>query len=263
MLLNNKYVVLENIACGEFGALVKAQYNNTNYAIKIGSKEAIKYEAMLYKQLKGVASISKVYDLFEFNTNYCMVLDYYSKTLNTVKEETFSTSPSYIVSVLNYIKELIYILRDVHAKHIIHRDIKPSNICLTNNKVFLIDFGISKIYKHGSLHNAESKTTGLLGSINYSSLNAINCIEQSRRDDIESFMYILVYMFLPSSTYNDYNNLDVIEKKDVFKIVAFLETIVNFNSNIFSKQFNYVRRLKYNQEPNYEYVNTLLCNLIK
>jgi hypothetical protein len=70
-------------------------------------------------------------------------------------------------------------------------------------------------------------------------------------------------MFLPSSTYNEYNNLDIIEKKDVFKIVAFLETIVNFNSNIFSKQFNYVRRLKYNQEPNYEYVNTLLCNLIK
>jgi serine/threonine protein kinase len=81
MLLNNKYVVLENIASGEFGTIMKAQYNNVNYAIKIGSKEAIKYEATLYKQLNGVNNISKVYDLFEFNTNYCLVLDYYSNTL--------------------------------------------------------------------------------------------------------------------------------------------------------------------------------------
>ena len=263
MLLNNKYIVLENIANGQFGEIIKVEYNTNYYAIKIGAKDVIKYETEIYTKLKGVANISRLYDIFEYNTNYCMVLDYYTKTLHNVKQEQFSNS-NYMTNVIKYMKELLVIIRAVHSKNVIHRDLKPSNICLnSNNTLFLIDFGISKIYKHGTLHNAESKTTGLLGSINYSSLNAINCIEQSRRDDIESFMYILVYMFLPSSTYNDYNNLDIIEKKDVFKIVAFLETIVNFNSNIFSKQFNYVRRLKYNQEPNYEYVNTLLCNLIK
>ena len=108
MLLNNKYEVLENIASGEFGLIVKVQYNNANYAIKIGSKDAIKYEATIYKQLKGVNSVSKVYDLFEYNTNYCLVLDYYINTLNNVKEETFTAGPDYIISVLNYIKELIY-----------------------------------------------------------------------------------------------------------------------------------------------------------
>jgi serine/threonine protein kinase len=265
MLLNNKYVVLENIASGEFGALVKVQYNNTNYAIKIGSKEAIKYEAMLYKELKGVANISKVYDLFEFNTNYCMVLDYYSNTLNSVKEETFSTSPSYIISVLNYIKELIYILRDVHAKHIIHRDIKPSNVCLANNKVFLIDFGISKIYKIGRLHNSESKISGLVGSVNFSSLNIINCIEPSRRDDIESTIYVLLYMLLSNTSYNEYNNLETTQKKDGTLIIGLLKTnysnIIDYE--LFNKLFNYIRRLKYNQQPNYDYIITLLCSLIK
>jgi len=265
MLLNNKYVVLENIASGEFGALVKVQYNNANYAIKIGAKEAIKYEAILYKELKGVANISKVYDLFEFNTNYCLVLDYYSNTLISVKEETFTISPSYIVSVLNYIKELIYILRDVHAKHIIHRDIKPSNICLTNtNKVVLIDFGISKIYKIGQFHNSESKINGLVGSVNFSSLNVINYIEPSRRDDIESTIYILLYMLLSNTSYNDYNNLEIAEKKDIMLIVELLKTnytnIIDYE--VFSKMFNYIRRLKYNQQPNYDYIITLLCSLI-
>jgi len=266
MLLNNKYVVLENIASGEFGVIVRAQYNNINYAIKIGSKEAIKYEATLYKHLKGVASVSKVYDLFEFNTNYCLVLDYYSKTLNSVKEETFTPDSGYIVSVLNYIKELIYILRDVHAKHIIHRDIKPSNICLANNnKVFLIDFGISKIYKIGRAHNSESKISGLVGSINFSSLNIINSIEPSRRDDIESTIYVLLYMLLSNTSYNEYNNLEVTQKKDCILIIGLLKTtyanIIDYE--LFGKLFNYIRRLKYNQQPNYDYIITLLCSLIK
>ena len=265
MLLNNKYVVLENIASGEFGLIVKVQYNNANYAIKMGSKDAIKYEATIYKQLKGVNSVSKVYDLFEYNTNYCLVLDYYSKTLNNVKEETFTTAPSYIVSVLNYIKELIYILRDVHAKHIIHRDIKPSNICLTNNKVFLIDFGISKIYKNGLVHNSESKINGLVGSVNFSSLNIINCIEPSRRDDIESTIYVLLYMLLSNTSYNDYNNLEITQKKDSTLIIELLKTnyanIIDYE--VFSKLFNYIRRLKYNQQPNYDFIVTLLCVLIK
>ena len=265
MILNNKYVVLENIASGEFGALVKVQYNNANYAIKIGAKEAIKYEAMIYKELKGVANISKVYDIFEFNSNYCLVLDYYNKTLNSVKEETFSTSPSYIVSVLNYIKELIYIISEVHSKHIIHRDIKPSNICLANNKVFLIDFGISKIYKIGRIHNNESKISGLVGSVNFSSLNIINCIEPSRRDDIESTIYVLLYMLLSHTSYNEYNNLEIIQKKDGSRIIDILKTnyanIIDYE--LFSKLFNYIRRLKYNQQPNYDYIITLLCSLIK
>jgi serine/threonine protein kinase len=265
MLLNNKYVVLENIASGEFGTIMKAQYNNVNYAIKIGSKEAIKYEATLYKQLNGVNNISKVYDLFEFNTNYCLVLDYYSNTLISVKEETFTISPSYIVSILNYIKELIYILRDVHAKHIIHRDIKPSNVCIDNNTVFLIDFGISKIYKIGRVHNSESKINGLVGSVNFSSLNIINCIEPSRRDDIESTIYVLLYMLLSNTSYNDYNNLEISQKKDGTLINALLKTnyanIIDYE--VFSKMFNYIRRLKYNQQPNYDYIITLLCSFIK
>ena len=265
MLLNNKYVVLENIASGEFGLIVKVKYNNTNYAIKIGSKDAIKYEATIYKQLKGVNSVSKVYDLFEYNTNYCLVLDYYIDTLNNVKEETFTTSPDYIISVLNYIKELIYILRDVHAKHIIHRDIKPSNICLSNNKVFLIDFGISKIYKNGLVHNSETKINGLLGSVNFSSLNIINSIEPSRRDDIESTIYVLLYMLLSNTSYNDYNNLEITQKKDSTLIIELLKTnyanIIDYE--VFSKLFNYIRRLKYNQQPNYEFIVKLLCVLIK
>ena len=266
MLLNNKYVILENIAHGEFGKIVKVRYNNANYAIKVGAKDVIKYEATIYKQLKGVTSVSRVYDLFEYNTNYCLVLDYYSKTLVSVKEELYSINEGYIISVLNYITELIYILRDVHAKHIIHRDIKPSNICLDNtNKVFLIDFGISKIYKIGRIHNSETKIRGMLGSVNFASLNIINSIEPSRRDDIESTIYVLLYMLFSQTSYNDYNNLEVTQKKDSTLIINLLKILYAniIDYDVFSKLFNYIRRLKYNQQPNYDYIIILLRSLIK
>jgi len=266
MLLNNKYIVLENISHGQFGEIVKVKYVSNFYAIKIGIKDVIIYETKVYKHLKGVANISRVYDIFEYNNKYCLVLDYYTKTLQQVKGEIFANNANYILIILNYIKELIVIIRDVHNKNIIHRDIKPSNICLnSNNKVVLIDFGLSKLYKNGTIHNNETKINGPLGSLNFSSLNTINCIEPSRRDDIESTIYVLLYMLLSQISYNEYNNLATIQKKDISTIIDFIKNnnyaIIDYE--IFTKLFTYVRRLKYNQQPNYCYITTLLCSLIK
>jgi serine/threonine protein kinase len=266
MLLNNKYIFLENISKGQFGEIIKVKHNTNYYAIKVGTKDIIKYEAHVYKQLKGLTNVSKVYDIFEYCDKYCLVLDYYTKTLQDHKEEIFANCANYILTVINYIKELINSIAIIHSKNVIHRDIKPSNICLDSvDKVFLIDFGISKIYKNGTIHNSETKINGPLGSLNFSSLNTINLIEPSRRDDIESTIYVLLYMLLPQISYANYNNLDVIQKKDILTIIAFLKN--NYDNaidyEIFTKLFNYIRRLKYNQEPKYYYITTLLSSLIR
>jgi len=266
MLLNNKYIVLEYISRGQFGQIIKVEHNTNYYAIKIGAKDIIKHETQIYKQLKGVVNISKVYDIFEYNNQCCLVLEYYIKTLQNVKDEIYANTNNYLMLIINYIKELVVIIRDVHNKNIIHRDIKPSNICLNStNKVVLIDFGISKIYKIGAIHNSETKITGMLGSLNFSSLNAINCIEPSRRDDIESIIYVLLYMLLPKTSYNEYDNLDVIQKKEILTVVTFIKNSFpnDIKCNIFIKLFTYIRRLKYNQQPNYDYVITLLYDLVK
>jgi len=266
MLLNNKYILLENIASGQFGKIVKVKYNTNYYAIKLGSKDVIKYEATIYKKLKDVANISRLYDIFEYETNYCIVLDYYDTTLESIKQKLFINNTTYAMHIINYLKDLIIIIKSIHNKNILHRDLKPSNICLNStNKLFLIDFGIAKIYSDGSKHNKCIKINGLLGSVNYSSLNVINLNEPSRRDDVESIIYILVYMLLPSNIYNEYNNLDVIYKKDIFVIIEFLKNVYSntIDYTNLTKVFNYIRRLKYDQQPNYDYVIGLLLDLIK
>jgi serine/threonine protein kinase len=49
-MLINKYEIISNISNGEFGEVLKVQYNNKLYALKYGAKELIKYELQIYKQ---------------------------------------------------------------------------------------------------------------------------------------------------------------------------------------------------------------------
>ena len=90
----------------------------------------------------------------------------------------------------------------IHEKGFIHRDIKPENFVVglneKSNTVFLIDFGLSKRYKekNSGQHIPYRENRYLTGTARYASLNAHLGVEQSRRDDIESIGYVLVYLIL-------------------------------------------------------------------
>lgn len=90
-------------------------------------------------------------------------------------------------------------IEHLHACHYIHRDIKPDNflIGLRNhqNILFMIDFGLAKLYRDGVTHYHISYKEGksLTGTARYASINAHRGIEQSRRDDLEAIGYVLLY----------------------------------------------------------------------
>ena len=47
--------------------------------------------------------------------------------------------------------EAVRELHECFNPPLIHRDLKPANIVLSNGRVFLIDFGIARVYRSGSV----------------------------------------------------------------------------------------------------------------
>jgi serine/threonine protein kinase len=269
-MLLNKYNIISYISNGEFGQVIKATYNDKSYAIKCGAKDLIKYEIQIYKQLRSISNISTIYDVFETNNKMYMVMDLYTMTLEDYKLQNCDQL-NYVTITIAILGQLIAIIKLIHENSIIHRDLKPTNICLdTSYNLYIIDFGLSKMYKSGNIHNSETQIKSLIGSVNFSSLNVINLIEPSRRDDIESLLYILFYLLLDKSCYSIYSNLDVNNKKNIDILLMFLQdknnSILNnksINYSTLDKLFKYIRRLKYNQVPNYDYIIILLNEIYR
>ena len=109
----------------------------------------------------------------------------------------------------------------------IHRDMKPDNFLMGVKQkagvLYMIDFGLSKRFKDpkNNQHIPYRDGKSLTGTARYASVNTHIGIEQSRRDDLESAGYILLYMLkgtlpwqgLPGKTKND--KYDKIKEKKV------------------------------------------------
>jgi len=91
-------------------------------------------------------------------------------------------------------------MEGIHDRNILHRDLKPENIAMGKNeewnKVYLIDFGISKIFrdKHGK-HIPYKENRPFIGTTRYASIAAHTGKELSRKDDIESLLYVIIFFY--------------------------------------------------------------------
>ncbi len=88
----------------------------------------------------------------------------------------------------------------LHKFHYVHRDIKPENFIIgqgeKSNIIYLIDFGLSKLYKNNKNHQHIPYRDGrkLTGTVRYVSINTHLGVEQSRSDDLESLVYVLILL---------------------------------------------------------------------
>ena len=81
----------------------------------------------------------------------------------------------------------------------IYRDIKPENFLMGlgrfSKTVYMVDFGLCKRYRNidTKLLVPYREGSSLAGTVRYSSTNSHLGIGQSRRDDLESIIYVLIY----------------------------------------------------------------------
>lgn len=149
-------------------------------------------------------------------------------------------------------------LEVLHCLGFIHRDIKPENLLFEGShkfdRVFLIDFGLAKKYMQGDKHIPNLQRKGLVGTARYASVNALKAMEQSRRDDLESLGYVLVYLLKGSLPWQGLTAANMEDKKKLIlkkKMETQPKTLCSDLPDAFAKYLQYVKALDFDEKPDY------------
>jgi len=263
IVLNDKYKIIEELGEGAFGKIYVGKNINTDekVAVKLQTDEGsilLRNEARIYNLLRDVKGIPRL-KIFgkEHGINY-MVIQLLGKTVSCNNDLSY---------VINIGIQIINIIRDIHSKGVIHRDIKPDNMLCSltrEENIYLIDFGLSLCYRdNNGRHISKGSSRDIVGSINFISVNIHKGITASRRDDIISIFYVLVYLIVGDLPWNINKMKETkIEKmyNNVFKMKQNINLLSKYgiHENIY-KMYEHCLELNYSDEPDYDY----LCRLLK
>lgn len=170
-----------------------------------------------------------------------------------------------IITVIMSAVQMIQDLENVHSIGYIHRDIKPENFVIGvdsfHQSIYLIDFGLSKKYlDEKGKHIPQLENKGLVGTARYTSINSHLGIEQSRRDDLESLGYVLVYFALGSLPWQNFqcdNRSEKFRKILETKVKVPLDELCKDLPRAFRDYLKYARQLSFTASPDYEYLKNL------
>ncbi|OMJ77295.1 hypothetical protein SteCoe_23164 [Stentor coeruleus] len=272
--VGGKYRVRKKIGSGSFGEIYEGQDYTTGELVaikleKIGTRHPqLIYESKLIKLLQGVPGLPNVHWFGTEGTYNVMVIDLLGSSLEDMFN--FCNRIFGIKSVLMLADQMICRIEYIHSKNFIHRDIKPDNFLIglgkRSNLVYIIDFGLAKKYrdqktgKHIPFRDGKSLT----GTARYASINTHSGIEQSRRDDMESIGYVLMYFLrgaLPWQGINTHNREEKYKRIMDKKISTTLEELCQGFQIEFMNYLNYCKALKFEDCPDYAYLRRMFKDL--
>ena len=271
-LFFSKYRTIKKLGEGSFGSVYKAIYDDEYYALKLEDisqeYDLLENEATVLSYLQG-PHIPK-FESYSKDKGYnILVMELLGQSLDNlfIKLRQFSVKTTAIIGY-----QIIKILKYIHDRHIIHRDIKPDNFAMgrneLNDKLYLIDFGLAKKFRSSRTLKQYplTKRKSLTGTARYASINALQGYEQSRRDDLESAGYVLMY-FLRGDL--PWQNIKIKGKKDKYakicnkkKEVSSQELGKHFPSE-FAEILEYFKNLGYTEDPNYDMCCKKLVNVLE
>jgi len=173
-------------------------------------------------------------------------------------------------AVVSLAIKMITLIQRLHAKNFLHRDVTPGNFLTgleyNKNQLSLIDFGYSKMFWDSRLgkHRPNRSCKNVIGTPEYASLNAQKKRGLSRRDDLESVGYILVYFMIGKLPWQDVKLDKPWHKREAVSKIMTSTSITHLCKGL-PKQFNlylcYCGGLKFEEKPNYSYLCSLFQDL--
>ncbi|XP_059633138.1 casein kinase 1-like protein 2 isoform X2 [Cornus florida] len=245
---------------------------NEDVAIKLENVKTkhpqLLYESKLYRILQGGTGIPNVRWYGVEGDYNVLVMDLLGPSLEDLFG--FCSRKFSLKTVLMLADQMINRIEFVHSKSFLHRDIKPDNFLMglgrRANQVYIIDFGLAKKYRDATTHQhiPYRENKNLTGTARYASMNTHLGIEQSRRDDLESLGYVLLYFLtgsLPWQGLKARTKKQKYEKISERKVSTPIEVLCRGYPSEFASYFHYCRSLRFDDKPDYSYLKKLFRDL--
>eukprot|EP01061_Rhynchopus_euleeides_P017293 TRINITY_DN2876_c3_g1_i1.p1 TRINITY_DN2876_c3_g1~~TRINITY_DN2876_c3_g1_i1.p1 ORF type:complete len:299 (+),score=106.09 TRINITY_DN2876_c3_g1_i1:176-1072(+) len=241
---------------------------------KKGKKVAIKFAPMgdymalaevdVYRSLKaqskkGAQGFPRLHWYGHTGGYSVLVMDY----LDTNVAHLRANRPLRGASVLEVGRQVLRRLRTLHAAKFIHSDLKPENIMVSGHTVFLIDFGLSKAFVDPITNEHVKEADGFedfSGSPNFASINAHRGTGLSRRDDLESLVYVLIHMYRGSLPWEKewHGSVDRAGLATVAAMKASADPadLCKGTPQVIRNLLDYSRSLCFSEDPDYDLIDS-------
>ena len=181
----------------------------------------------------------------------------------------------YLNDILKYMVSMVEIIEKIHEKGVIHRDIKPENFMISQSriqdqqqdqqvikKVNIIDFGLSRIYIKDGMHIPNKCDASIVGTMRYISTYIHEGNVYSRRDDIISILYVIIYLLKGKLPWCNLK-IEPCDKRTKAEIVYEVKKITPINvlcnglPTIFERMLTYAYSIEFDEKPDYIYLKRL------
>ena len=274
-VINDTYTILLNrkIGSGSFGQIYQCLNTKTKeiFACKMESINELNpqlyHESKIMNIMKNCTGFPTCYSFCYIEQDKIIIMDYLGPNLDNIMNKLPNKKYSIKTSLMIMI-QCLERLKNLHDKGIIHRDMKPENFVIgRKNKerlIYLIDFGLSRKYiNDNNIHISMKKDRNIIGTVRYISMNTHQGFEQSRRDDLESLIYIIIYFIkgeLPwqgvkyKNKSEKYSKIYEMKKKSTVKGGELCESIpAEFQTII-----DYIIGLEFTEKPNYSMIKNII-----
>jgi len=274
-VLFGKYRVIKKIGEGSQSSIYSGENIKTKESVAIKTEKQKEIDCLLKKEiyflyrLKGQKGIADLITCGRSGEDLVLVENLLGKSLDILfldmsKKFTLSDICQIGIQCLDRIEF-------VHSKGIIHCDIKPENFTIGLKDpyiIYLIDFGLCQNYKSlkSGKHIDFSFTGYMTGTARYASRHALRGKQLSRRDDIESFIYMILYFLAKTLPWQNMKAKNMAQK---YKKIYLKKK--NFNYKEFCMKFppeivtllDYVLTLSFKEKPNYEFMRMLFKRILE
>ncbi|KIP07361.1 hypothetical protein PHLGIDRAFT_71282 [Phlebiopsis gigantea 11061_1 CR5-6] len=267
-----RFKLLERIGQGSFvGTVYRGRdiMSQQEYAIKVepynSELSQLEHEFEVYSKLNGGQGIPRMHWQGAEHGHNIVVLDLLGPSLEALACEQGERIPlQFVVDLSN---QLFLRLEYLHNRNLVHRDIKPANLLMGprhSSTLYIVDFGFAMPFRDNNTGAHIPMYTirdSLVGTPRFASLNGHKGRCLSRRDDIESATYVLLYLAAgalpwagcPGTSAKQLRALG--QQKERCNIPAFCQA-----HNIpaeFAYAIEYARQLAYSEAPDYQHIQNL------